>query len=178
MIQKNFSGFGRILVGAGTMSSTEVIDVHSQFPICPDRPDFPLQTLNALGGLGPNDQPAICGGTMNNWNSFVNGSWINGPDFIQTKQIRYAGFAPFPVMSDNYRLFIAGGVSDKGEKIQYKYFFLDCCKFNDFFYLKSIWFLLKFVCGLGMLVANWKSYLLTILFFTLFRHSSVSCIPQ
>ena len=50
--------------------------------------------------------------------SLVNGSWIVGPNMIDNEQIGYAGFAPFPDLSDDHRLFRAGGFTIKGVRAE------------------------------------------------------------
>ena len=86
-------GYGRVLVGLGDgvglvkLSKFEVVDLRSAFSDCSSIPDFPFPTEGAVGGLGPQDQPVICGGFTLTENCFVfrDGEWRPGIMFTKLR---------------------------------------------------------------------------------------------
>ncbi len=80
-------GHGKILVGLGDnvakLSDFEVVDFRSPFSECSKLTDFPFATEGAVGGLGPQDQPVVCGGSTYTEDCFIlkDGKWTPGIRF-------------------------------------------------------------------------------------------------
>ena len=80
---QTLKGYGKILVALGTTAaldtpSIEVIDLDSSTTQCQALPTFPKAYNGAIGGLGPNEVPIICGTPLDNkeCRSLINGNWV------------------------------------------------------------------------------------------------------
>jgi hypothetical protein len=75
------SGLTKLLVGAGATkntspATTEIIDLESETSVCRNFGSL-LSTMGAVGGLGFDDKPLICGGLTgtNRCHSWDNSDW-------------------------------------------------------------------------------------------------------
>ncbi len=66
-----FKGFSTLLICGGVNTDTcELINLASSTSTCKNPPNFPAKVFRAIGGLGCNGNPILCGG-------FQNGAYSN-----------------------------------------------------------------------------------------------------
>jgi N-acetylneuraminic acid mutarotase len=66
-----FKGFSKLLIcgGYSAINTCEVISLESSAITCKNPPDFPATVYRAIGGLGIQETPIVCGGRQDNSNS-------------------------------------------------------------------------------------------------------------
>ncbi len=117
--------YNKLLVGLGYVdtnwtiaTSFEVIDLKSEYSVCPLLPDFPARMASPIGGLNYDREPVICGGLDAYHRSnfycrrITNGVWKSSPLFLSRKRI----FGSSYFSPDNFgigRIFYAGGLNDQ-----------------------------------------------------------------
>ena len=109
-------GFSKLLVCGGqspTTDNCEVIDLASAETTCKDLPKLPVTVHAAIGGLGMDKNPIICGGIQNNATSNIcytlqNKEWISS-DSMNSKR----SFAASAQLQDG-KLLVTGGDSGSG----------------------------------------------------------------
>ncbi len=78
-----FKGFSKLIVCGGyDIDTCEVINLESSATTCKNLPNFPATFYGAIGGLGFNENPIICGGNQNNTfsnrcYSLENNEWVS-----------------------------------------------------------------------------------------------------
>ena len=108
------TGFTKLLVGVGFENSkVEVIDLESSSTSCKDLPNFPFNIWNAIGGLGLEDRPLICGGFNGRFSNKcftldANGDeWISSTDLSSERNSAAVSLSPFQPSSQ--KLLVTGG---------------------------------------------------------------------
>ena len=100
-----------VAVGIGR-NEVEVIDLETSSTLCPDIENFPDVVQGAIGMLGPNHQPLICGGVYStgvstNCYTLENGHWQLFS--LMTEKRRQASIAPSPYPTKDFSLIVTGG---------------------------------------------------------------------
>jgi N-acetylneuraminic acid mutarotase len=99
----------------GATDSVEIIDLESPTTTCRILPDFPTNVTGAIGGLGFQDNPIICGGLnastsyTNKCYSFNVSEWIPSPNMMSAKA--YAAVSVSPNRTTSTKLFVTGGLN-------------------------------------------------------------------
>lgn len=97
----------------GATDSVEIIDLESPTTTCRILPDFPTNVTGAIGGLGYEDNPIICGGSVtstsysNKCYSLNVSEWISSPDMRSAKA--FAAVSVSPNQTSTSKLFVTGG---------------------------------------------------------------------
>ncbi len=114
-----YIGFTKLLVAlgsakSGTTNSIEVIDLESPNKTYKNLPDFPLAVIGAFGGLGYEDNPIICGGSVtstsysNKCYSLNVSEWISSPNMMSAEAYAAVSVSP-KLTTSNSNLFVTGG---------------------------------------------------------------------
>jgi len=81
----------------------EIIDLSSPKMKCQNLPNFPVAIAGAVGALGLNNEPLICGGFkasnmayQNACTKFENGAWQSAPNLNQKRAMAGISRSPFP----------------------------------------------------------------------------------
>ena len=108
-----FSGYSKILVGLGSTKSGrtnnfEIIDLESSTSKCPQVSSYPSAIYGAMGGIGMNKKPIICGGVASSYVSncySLDQTWQ--PLASLKTALAHAAAAPSPFKS--HQIVISGG---------------------------------------------------------------------
>ncbi len=97
--------------GYETTNSCEVIDLKSPTSTCKSIPNLPMKVADAIGGLGFQENPVICGGWQNktfdkNCFSLENNNWVSTDSMNAVR-----GFSAATQLQDG-RLLVTGGLDD------------------------------------------------------------------
>ncbi len=112
-----FSGYTKILVGLGSTKSGrtnnfEVIDLESTTSKCSQVPPYPLAIEGAMGGIGINEKPIVCGGyssTFHNNCYMLDKTWQSSHS-LKTA-LAYGAIAPSPFTNKSHYFILSGGWS-------------------------------------------------------------------
>jgi hypothetical protein len=104
-------GFSKLLVCGGyspatpgTTDNCELIDLKWPAKTCQNVSNFPMQVVDAFGGLGFKQNPIICGGSLSEGcYSFENNEWISADSMTPGTSIAAA------VQLQNGQLLVTGG---------------------------------------------------------------------
>jgi hypothetical protein len=120
IIIENVLGFTKLFVGLGLTSNGntnqfELIDLETPTSKCKVVPAYPLAVKAAMGGLGTDEKPIICGGyasTSPNYRSecyTMDSSWTALPSM--KSPTAWGQFAPSPFANKTHHLISSGGNS-------------------------------------------------------------------
>ncbi len=109
------NGVGSIDDGVD-INTCEVIDLESPAKTCQNLPNFPVSAFFAIGGLGVNNNPIICGGvqnrsTANSCYSLENGAWVSSNSMNSARAEAAA------VLMEDGQLLVTGGVYIPGSAV-------------------------------------------------------------
>ena len=111
-----FLGFTKLLVALGYgLNDVEIIDLETSSTTCTRIEDFPDKVYGAVGILGPNLQPLICGGYSsgggdeNKCFTLENGNWQLFS--LMNQKRRQAAIAPSPFLSNDISVMVSGGTN-------------------------------------------------------------------
>lgn len=109
-----FIGMTKLLIGVGigaigSLDDFEVIDIDSSSTTCEKIANYPNPVYSAVGALGPNDQPLICGGVPHNKEcySLQNGRWQLSSLMNNNRANAAMTQSPFP--SEGSSFILTGG---------------------------------------------------------------------
>ncbi len=112
------AGMTKLLVGVGESrkgltDTIEVIDLKSPASTCRNLPNFPVAISGAIGGLGFQDKPIICGGLESN-NYFSNKCYsLTGNEWVPLPSLNtprsWAAISQSPYPSKSQKFFVTGG---------------------------------------------------------------------
>jgi len=96
-----------LLVATGVLlkgkQTVEIIDLSSPKMKCQNLPNFPDDIAGAVGVLGLNNEPLICGGVkasnmeyQNACTKFENGAWQSAPNLNKNRVVASISRSPFP----------------------------------------------------------------------------------
>jgi hypothetical protein len=120
IIIDTFLGFTKLLVGLGQTSNGytnqfELIDLETPSSKCKAVPAYPLEVGTAMGGLGADEKPIICGGqasispTHRSECFTLDSSWTALPSMKTPTS--WGQFAPSPFANKSHHLVSSGGHS-------------------------------------------------------------------
>jgi len=101
------ASFTKLLVATGVLlkgkQTVEIIDLSSPKMKCQNLPNFPDDIAGAVGALGLNNEPLICGGVkasnmeyQNACIKFENGAWQSAPNLNKKRSMASISRSPFP----------------------------------------------------------------------------------
>ena len=109
----------KLLVGLGNAvpgvtKNIEIIDLELATTTCNILPDFPMNLIGSIGGLGFEDKPIICGGSdetssyINKCYSLNESEWMPSPNMLSVKT--YAAVSVSPNLTSAHKLIVTGGL--------------------------------------------------------------------
>jgi hypothetical protein len=109
-----FKGFSKLLICGGVFTDTcKVINLASSASTCNNPPNFPADIYQAIGGLGFNGNPILCGGYQNftctnQCYSLENNEWVSSASM---KSVSVSAAA---AQLRNGKLLVTGGIDNSG----------------------------------------------------------------
>jgi len=114
------TGYTKLLVGAGfknnsELTKAEIIDLESSKSHCDKTNEFPVNAHGVIGGLGFDDVPLICGGSVNQQNcySLKKSAWSDASKPLTEKRL-FASSCPSPFPKKPNKQIVVGGVEGNG----------------------------------------------------------------
>ncbi len=107
-------GFSKLLICGGNnpgIDTCEVINLESSATTCKDLPNFPATFYGAIGGLGFNENPIICGG--NHDNNFSNRCYsLENKEWVSAASMNSVRFHAAAAQLQDGKLLVTGGQND------------------------------------------------------------------